>query len=301
MRCPYHGWTFNAEGTCVRVPQFEPDATIPKTYRVQSFQCQARYGYAWVCLDPEPLQPIPAIPEADVAENRLIPQFYEPWKVSGLRLMENSFDNAHFSIVHAESFGNQEAPQPAKFEIVPQAVGFKVYSTVPVVNPPSQQRNLGIADTMTMRHVEATWHRPFSRTLKITYPNRLMHLIYTAATPIDDQTSQVVQFCLRNDTEAEAKAADIIAFDRQVTSEDRVVLETTDYDAPLSTSEEQHMPSDRPGIVMRHRLAKLLKDHGEVEQRRPENRPEIAPQGDLKTLRALESSILGQSQQSQSQ
>jgi hypothetical protein len=109
---------------------------------------------------------------------------------------------------------------------------------------------------------------PFARTLKIQYPNGLEHVIFTAYTPIDDQQSQVVQFCLRNDTEADAKAADIIAFDRQVTSEDRVILEGTDYDAPLTLAEEQHMASDRPGILMRHRLAKLLRDHGEVEQRR---------------------------------
>jgi phenylpropionate dioxygenase-like ring-hydroxylating dioxygenase large terminal subunit len=258
VRCPYHGWSYDAEGTCVNVPQLAPNAEIPKTYRVQSFQCQERYGYAWVCLDPEPLQPIPTIPEADVAENRLIPQFYEPWQVSGLRMMENSFDNAHFSIVHAESFGNQEAPQPAKFEILPLEMGLKVLSTVPVVNPPSQQQNLGIPEAETVRQIEATWYVPFSRTLKITYPNGLMHLIYTAATPIDDQTSQIVQFCLRNDSEDQARAEDIIAFDRQVTNEDKTVLETTAYDTPLDLAAEQHMPSDQPGIVMRRQLAALM-------------------------------------------
>jgi Vanillate O-demethylase oxygenase C-terminal domain len=98
----------------------------------------------------------------------------------------------------------------------------------------------------------------------------LVHLIFTAYTPIDDQSTQLVQFCLRNDTEADAKAAEIIAFDRQVTQEDQAVLETTDYDAPLSLLEEQHMASDKPGILMRQRLAALLKAHGEVEQRRQE-------------------------------
>lgn len=262
VRCPYHGWSFNAEGICVKVPQLDPDAPIPLTYRVQSFQCQQRYGYVWVCLDPNSLQPVPTLSEADDTNNRLIPQFYEPWQVSGLRLMENSFDNAHFSIVHGASFGNQDAPQPVRSEIVPLAMGLKVYATVPVVNPPSQQRNLGIPDTMTVRHIESTWYVPFSRTLKITYPNGLLHLIYTAATPIDDQTSQVVQFCIRNDTEEQAKAADIIAFDRQVVNEDKYVLESTTYDTPLDIAAEQHMASDQPGIVMRYQLAALIRAHG---------------------------------------
>ncbi len=64
-----------------------------------------------------------------------------------------------------------------------------------------------------------------------------------------------------------AKAADIVAFDRQVTQEDKLVLETTDYDTPLDINAEQHMPSDQPSIIMRRKLAALLKAHGEVEQR----------------------------------
>ncbi|XPM55263.2 MAG: hypothetical protein EDM05_047335 [Leptolyngbya sp. IPPAS B-1204] len=119
-----------------------------------------------------------------------------------------------------------------------------------------------------MRQIESTWYMPFARTLKITYPNGLVHLIFTAATPVSDSVSQVVQFCVRNDTEADAKAADIIAFDRQVTLEDKLVLESTDYDTPLDLNAEQHMASDQPGIVMRHKLATLLKQHGEVERRR---------------------------------
>ena len=37
------------------------------------------------------------------------------------------------------------------------------------------------------------------------------------ATPIDDKSSQIVQFYLRNHTEEQTKAANAIAFDRQVT------------------------------------------------------------------------------------
>ncbi|MBW4655309.1 MAG: aromatic ring-hydroxylating dioxygenase subunit alpha [Kaiparowitsia implicata GSE-PSE-MK54-09C] len=267
VRCPYHGWAYDRDGTCVDVPQFEPSQRIPASYQVPSYKCAERYGYGWVCLDPEPLLPIPYIAEAEDAAHRLIPQFYEPWQCSGLRLMENSFDNAHFSFVHAESFGNQQQPEPVTAELSPLEYGLQFRATIPVVNPPSQRKNLNLDDEMTLRHVVSTWYMPFSRTLKITYPNGLMHLIFTAATPVSDRTSQIVQFCIRNDTEADAKAADIIAFDRQVTGEDKAVLETTNWDTPLDVSAEQHMPSDQPGIIMRRKLTALLKAHGEVEQR----------------------------------
>jgi len=266
VRCPYHGWAYSASGACAKVPQLDPGAAIPKTYRVEAFQCAERYGYAWVCLADDPLLPLPEIPEADAPENRLIPQFYEPWQCSGLRVMENSFDNAHFSIVHAASFGVTEQPKPVKSELVPLELGLKAYATVPVVNPPLQQQLLNIPDSLTLREIESTWYVPFSRTLKITYPNGLLHLIFTAATPVGNRTSQIVQFCIRNDSEADAKAADIIAFDRQVVNEDKVVLESTDYDTPVDVAAEQHMPSDQPGIVMRRQLAALIKAHGSGQQ-----------------------------------
>jgi len=75
-----------------------------------------------------------------------------------------------------------------------------------------------------------------------------------------------VQFCLRNDTENEAKTSDIIAFDRAVTLEDKRILETTDWDVPLDIAQEQHMLTDKPGIIIRRKIGALLKAHGEVEQ-----------------------------------
>ena len=185
-------------------------------------------------------------------------------------MIENSFDSAHGHFVHAKSWGDQGNPVPPPIDdIVEDETGFVMQHWVEVLNPDLQKKNLGITTDKTIRTNERRWFMPFARTLKIHYPNGLIHLIFTGYTPIDDQTSQLVQFCLRNDTEAEAKAADIIAFDRQVTQEDREVLETTDYDAPLAIAAEQHMASDKPGIIMRHRLAALLKAHGETEQRRP--------------------------------
>ncbi len=263
IRCPYHGWAFDGTGTCVKVPQLA-DGHISPTYQVPSYHCAERYGYIWVCLG-DPLFALPAIPEADSPDFRLIQEFYEPWQCSGLRLMENSFDNAHFSFVHRATFGDHHNPMPASLELIDLVDGFRMKSVIPVANPPLQQQNLGIADPKTVRTMDAQWFMPFARKLQITYPNGLIHIIFTAATPIADRTSQIVQFCLRNDTEADAKAADIIAFDRAVTREDQAVLETTDYNTPLALEREQHIPSDKPGIMMRHKLAALLKAHGEVE------------------------------------
>ncbi|MEO1590543.1 MAG: aromatic ring-hydroxylating dioxygenase subunit alpha [Cyanobacteria bacterium J06632_22] len=261
IQCPYHGWCFDGAGVCTQVPQLV-DQPIPRAYRVRSFCCDQRYGYAWVCLD-EPMAEIPAIPEASDATFRYIPEFYETWDCAGLRLMENSFDNAHPHFVHENTFGLLQDPvPPAPDTFVESSLGFKMTYRLPVKNSVAQKRNLGMDDEQTVRISEGTWYAPFLRTLRITYPNGLVHLIFTAATPIDDCSIQVVQFCLRNDTEADAKAADIVAFDRAVTLEDKTILEGTNPDVPLDIHAEQHMASDKPGIVMRHQLAAMIRDRG---------------------------------------
>lgn len=264
LSCPYHGWCFDGTGACVRVPQL-PDSPVPNNYKVDGFHCAEKYGYAWVCLG-EPLMDIPDITEAGDSSFRLIHEFYEPWSVAGLRVMENEMDLAHPTFVHTKTFGSADHPVPDELEIKESDRGLVVKATLGVVNPPLQQQNLKMESGQTTRLLEMEWFMPFTCKLRINYPNGLAHVIVNTATPIDDRTSQIVQFCLRNDTDAEVLAADVVAFDRQVTLEDKAILETTNYDVPLDLTQELHMLTDKPGIVMRRKIVSLLKAHGETEQ-----------------------------------
>jgi phenylpropionate dioxygenase-like ring-hydroxylating dioxygenase large terminal subunit len=267
IACGYHGWTYDRTGQCIRVPQAHDPDRRPK-FKVAAYRAEARYGYVWVCLG-EPLGDIPEIAEARDPSFRRIDEFYEVWNCGALRVMENSFDNAHFSYVHRSSFGDIQNPEPSTFTFTEHDWGFEAHSLVPVLNPEMQKKNLKIAGDRTVRDNLRTWWMPFCRKLRIKYPTGLQHIIITAATPIDDGHSQIVQFAFRNDSEEDAPAKDIIAFDRQVTNEDRFVLESTEYDSPLNmrSGEEYHMSSDRPSLIMRQHLLKLLADHGEAEAR----------------------------------
>lgn len=263
--CPYHGWRFDGGGTCVQVPQLAAEQTIPATYKVTAYPCIERYGYVWLCLD-NPLMDIPTIPEAEDGNFRLIHEFYEPWKCAGLRVMENEMDLAHPTFVHTTTFGSEEHPVPEKLEIEETEWGLRATGVLGVVNPDLQQQNLKMVEGQTFRTLDMDWFMPFTVKLRINYPNGLVHIIVNTMTPINDSTSQMVQFCLRNDTEADTKTRDVIAFDRAVTLEDKRILESTDYDVPLTLKREEHMLTDRPGILVRKKIAALLKTHGEVEQ-----------------------------------
>ncbi len=172
-----------------------------------------------------------------------------------------------FSFVHKASFGIVDDPEPVPPRLEPHPAGFVMYADVPVKNPDIQKANLGIAGDRTVRHTEKTWWMPFSRKMKVTYPNGLVHIIMTLTAPIDDRRSQVIQFLLRSDSEADSPAENLVRFDRQVTHEDRAVLEHCDHDVPLGLKDELHMPTDQPGLEMRRLLARLLAEHGETEVR----------------------------------
>ena len=119
----------------------------------------------------------------------------------------------------------------------------------------------------TIRHTTSVWFMPFARRTAIRYPHGLHHTLVTCATPMTDEVSMILQWVYRNDTEEQVSTAEVIAFDRAVTFEDKAILESCDPDVPLATAEEQHMLSDRPGLVMRRMLSNLLRAHGESEQR----------------------------------
>jgi phenylpropionate dioxygenase-like ring-hydroxylating dioxygenase large terminal subunit len=266
LQCGYHGWTYNGEGRCTRIPQKEDDD--PANISVPRYRTAKRYGYVWVAPE-EPLAALPEIEEDSDPAFRRIYEFYEPWKCSGLRLMENSFDNAHFSFVHRNTFGKMDSPAPSRMNLYPfpDGLGFTMDTVVPVKNVPLSMKALNMATAETVRNNTGTWWMPFFRKLRMRYPTGLVHTIITAATPINDHASQIIQIAYRNDTEAEAKAADIIAFDRAVVTEDRDILESTTFDTPvdLRRREEMHMASDQPGLLMRRQLLAQFQAHGETE------------------------------------
>ncbi len=275
--CGYHGWNYDANGACVKIPQ-APGNAIPSGACVPSYHCEEKYGYVWVALE-EPLQPIPDFPEEGNPAYRRILQFYEKWQTSPVRMMENSFDNSHFSFVHKSNFGMIDNPVPAKYEFRPNDWGFEAETHVPIRTPEQSYRITGTTDAITERHLTNRWYLPFSRRFGCVYPaSGVHHIIYNCATPIDDDSMMLVQWLYRNDSEESCSTQELIDWDRPITVEDREILEATDYDACIDTRRriEFHMESDKPGLLIRKMLLELLQREGEEEIfNPPTNKPTV--------------------------
>jgi phenylpropionate dioxygenase-like ring-hydroxylating dioxygenase large terminal subunit len=103
VQCPYHGWRFNAQGVCTRIPSIGSKTRPPPRARVDSYPVQEKYGIVFAFLGDLPEDqrpPIMAVDEHDTPEWRStvitfdVNYHYE-------RSIENGLDPAHNEYVHS--------------------------------------------------------------------------------------------------------------------------------------------------------------------------------------------------------
>ena len=102
VQCPYHGWEFDGEGRCHRIPSLGPNPKIPARARADAYPVQERWGIVFAFLGDLPEAERP--PLLEVAEEgrdgwRLTMQHFE-LKSNYQRSVENGLDPAHNEFVH---------------------------------------------------------------------------------------------------------------------------------------------------------------------------------------------------------
>jgi phenylpropionate dioxygenase-like ring-hydroxylating dioxygenase large terminal subunit len=248
--CPYHGWQFGPEGTVACVPQTPAVRSFPSSFKVVAAYAAEAHGVAWVALD-EPVRAIPAVPDETEPGWRFIRQFDEEWAAAPARLMENSFDPAHTVFVHRATFGDQSKPDVDVPSLERTDDGMVIRNDVQVVNPDFARAVSGEQSERTVRSSETEFFAPFLRVLTSRYPSGAVHRIVTAATPVAEDRLRLVQWAVRNDSEDVAPAADVVAFDRRVTLEDKWVLEGIERPYSYELESNVHIKVDRPTVEMR--------------------------------------------------
>ena len=123
--CPYHGWQYQQDGTCVKIPSNLAAATIPKQARMTTYPVQEKYGWIWLFLGDRAtieLPIIPNFPQTESSQLRSIQGEFD-WNANYERVLENGLDFAHAPFVHAGAFGNPDLPEIADLAIENYAGG----------------------------------------------------------------------------------------------------------------------------------------------------------------------------------
>jgi nitrite reductase/ring-hydroxylating ferredoxin subunit len=101
--CPYHGWEFNGDGQCERIPSLGPDQPAPPgRARVDAYPTVERCGLVFVFLGDLPeaeRPPIMPVPEWDDSAWRCTTSAFSI-KANYRRLVENALDFGHAEYVH---------------------------------------------------------------------------------------------------------------------------------------------------------------------------------------------------------
>jgi methylxanthine N1-demethylase len=110
LRCAYHGWTYGPDGVCTQIPA-RFGSNIPSRARLTPFPVEERNGLVYVCLEPEPVLPIPEFPGWTDPAFRCIEVEEYDWPTSAARRIENYVDFSHFAWVHDGVLGDREHPE----------------------------------------------------------------------------------------------------------------------------------------------------------------------------------------------
>jgi phenylpropionate dioxygenase-like ring-hydroxylating dioxygenase large terminal subunit len=119
IRCPYHGWKYDADGTCTEIPANQPGVTIGQRAKLRAYPVQEKYGLIWLYLGnlPEEERPnLPALPAFSDPKWRTVRGEFV-WDGHYTRVIANTVDMAHAAFVHASAFGRKEKPRIQQYQL----------------------------------------------------------------------------------------------------------------------------------------------------------------------------------------
>jgi phenylpropionate dioxygenase-like ring-hydroxylating dioxygenase large terminal subunit len=255
IRCPYHGWEYNAEGTCVRIPSLPAGASIPRKARAFAYQVRERYDVIWVALA-DPVAEIPRFPndEWDDPDWRGFLSFHQTWNASAGRVLENFCDWAHLPWVHENLLGTRD-----RAEVRPYAIW---ESDSQMGHTIEQDEPLGPEDlysTQLTRNIfEITL--PFTVHLNRSEPDKGQQTIISmSVAPITPKTSTLYGWITRNHALAPEHDDFFREFDLTILSQDRRIVESQrPEEIPLDLRDEMHLKvPDAFSLVYRRLLAEF--------------------------------------------
>jgi len=106
LQCPFHGFEYDANGTCVHIPANGRGGVIPAAMHLQTYPTYEAHGYIWVWWG-ETLQGNPQPPTFfdNIDETFQHASAHDPWDAHYSRVIENQLDVVHLPFVHRHTIG----------------------------------------------------------------------------------------------------------------------------------------------------------------------------------------------------
>ena len=250
IQCPYHGWQFNGEGECQKIPSLGAKANIPARTRIDAYPVDERYGLVFAFLGDLPEAERPPILEVKEWEQEGWRTTLQHYQLNGYyeRSIENGIDPAHNEYVHDTHGFSGEREEEYKIgdmrieDHAPWGRGFwHTFQAPPLQGDLKKYRaGEGSLDAGTGYHgTNQVW------TFIHPGPNFFIHQ-YLYERPIDEKTTHLYLVCARNFSLEEKTDAYVIERNQYVANQDvKIIEELHPMVTPDKNTKEFMVPSDQ--------------------------------------------------------
>ncbi|MGB3640032.1 MAG: Rieske 2Fe-2S domain-containing protein [Rivularia sp. (in: cyanobacteria)] len=126
LMCSYHGWEFDAEGICTRIPQAENPQLLSKNQKnlcAVTLPVRQQNDLLWVWLDANSPQlatdtPLPLSPQVDASKGFVWSSYVRDLEYDWQTLVENVADPSHVPFTHHGVIGNRQQASSILLEII---------------------------------------------------------------------------------------------------------------------------------------------------------------------------------------
>jgi phenylpropionate dioxygenase-like ring-hydroxylating dioxygenase large terminal subunit len=263
--CPYHGWHYDGDGKCVRIPTLPEEQKLSARAKIDSYPTQEKYGIVFAFLGDLPDSERPPLYDIEEFEadgwraNDIVTftvnAFYE-------RSVENGLDAAHNEFVHPAQgsplIGETLRQHPLEVEDLPPwgsefLMTYSGYGSV-------ETRTLGSGVGSTT--AGSGHHGPNTLITRILFTDDKQFVQVFFEAPIDDNSTRIFFVNMRCFMLDPDQDDHLININMNIAHEDIRIIESLDpIRTPHSTTKELLLPQDKP-IVHYRRYLQAWEDKG---------------------------------------
>jgi len=213
---------------------------------------QSRYGYLWACPSGKPARPLFDFPEYSEPGRRTIDCGGIGVAVSGLRVIENFLDMAHFPFVHADYLGKVPHTEVAQYQVRVEPATGEIWATDCRFWQPRASAAHDSSGSEVLYKYRVM--QPFSAMLyKSSFREGQLDAIGLFLQPVDDE--HVIAHTMLACFDDDSTDAELIAFQHTIFGQDKPILENHAFKRmPLEGRAETPTRGDTSSVTYRRWL-----------------------------------------------
>lgn len=248
--CPYHGWQYDDEGHCTKIPQLPEGKQISQKAQAFKYGCKVAYGFVWVNLNNNNPD---FFPYEEVTGGEFRNVLWGPQSVEAKppRIVENFLDVGHLAFVHEGYLGVQDKPVIGDYRIITEDE--RIYTTPIDVFQPDPD---GSGQSKNVYYTYEVLRPLTVRFTKEESNNGTKMTILLTIKPVEELKS-VAYGILSFNYETGQTDEEIVAFQDMIFAQDKPIVENQKpEELPLDLQAELSLKFDRLSIAYRQYLKK---------------------------------------------